>query len=144
MGSAHFILTRIGTMNLSCARQRFGVRGRAQRFTALAWEDSSTSVKPDGSDFKSKAATTQTSPPQSKTWWLFQRFLESEHLPNADVSWGHEPLRIPFIRPSGTFSPIEGEGWDEGVRFRGPGLQTLGQVHSLVWFMESRDLVAAH
>jgi hypothetical protein len=46
-------------------------------------------------------------------------FMESEHLPNADVSWGHEPLGIPLNRPSGTFSPTGGEGWDEGVRFMG-------------------------
>jgi hypothetical protein len=41
--------------------------------------------------------------------------------------WDHEPLGIPFNRPSafakptankpGTFSPTGGEGWDEGVRF---------------------------
>jgi len=35
----------------------------------------------------------------------------------ATVHWDHEPCRIPLNRPSGTFSPIGGEGWDEGVRF---------------------------
>jgi hypothetical protein len=45
--------------------------------------------------------------------------MESENLPNADVSWGHEPLEIPVIRPSGTFSPTGREGWDEGVRIMG-------------------------
>src|SRR5436190_1318016 len=43
--------------------------------------------------------------------------MESEHLQNSDVSWGHEPLAIPLNRPPGTFSPTGGEGWDEGVRF---------------------------
>src|SRR6059036_2301711 len=33
------------------------------------------------------------------------------------MHWDHEPYRIPLTRPSGTFSPIGGEGWDEGVRF---------------------------
>jgi hypothetical protein len=52
--------------------------------------------------------------------------MESENLPNSDVSWGHEPLRIPLNRPAGTFSPTGGEGWDEGVRLMGgENLQSL-------------------
>jgi hypothetical protein len=43
----------------------------------------------------------------------------SEFFPNADVSWGHEPLGIPLSRPTGNFSLTGGEGWDEGVRFMG-------------------------
>ena len=31
----------------------------------------------------------------------------------------HEPVGIPLNRPPGTFSPIGGEGRDEGVRFMG-------------------------
>src|SRR6266513_2293424 len=70
------------------------------------------------------------------------RFMESEHLQNSDVSWGHEPglrksldcrqitfrfmesshgfqpligaMNIPLTRPSGTLSPSEGER--DGVR----------------------------
>jgi hypothetical protein len=41
------------------------------------------------------------------------RFMESEHLPNADVSWSREPLGIPLIRPAGTFSPT---GEKDGMR----------------------------
>ena len=43
--------------------------------------------------------------------------MESEHLQNSDVSWGHEPVGIPLNRPPGTFSPDGGEGRDEAVRF---------------------------
>src|SRR5438477_6098843 len=43
--------------------------------------------------------------------------MEREHLQKLDVSWDHEPVRIPLNRPPGTFSPTGGEGWDEGVRF---------------------------
>ena len=32
----------------------------------------------------------------------------------ATVHRDHEPFRIPLNRPSGTFSPTGGEGWDEG------------------------------
>jgi len=46
-----------------------------------------------------------------------RRFMESL-LGLATVHSDHEPNRIPLNRPSGTFSPIGGEGWDEGVRFR--------------------------
>src|SRR4026208_1503643 len=45
------------------------------------------------------------------------RFMESEHLQNFDVSWGHEPVGIPLNRPPGTFSPTGVEGRDEGARF---------------------------
>jgi len=52
--------------------------------------------------------------------------MESEHLQNLDVSWGHEPVGIPLNRPPGTFSPTGGEGRDEGVRFMESGhLQKL-------------------
>src|SRR5881396_3426343 len=43
------------------------------------------------------------------------RFMEREHLQNSDVNRSHEPVGIPLNRPSGTFSPIGGEGWDEGA-----------------------------
>src|SRR5438046_3889588 len=42
------------------------------------------------------------------------RFMGSEHLQNSDVNRSHEPVGIPLNRPSGTFSPIGGEGRDEG------------------------------
>src|SRR5216117_862631 len=45
------------------------------------------------------------------------RFMGREHLQNSDVNRSHEPVGIPLNRPSGTFSPIGGEGRDEGVRF---------------------------
>jgi hypothetical protein len=55
-----------------------------------------------------------------------------EQVPNVDVSWDHEPLEIPLIRPSGTFSPSGGEGWDEGVRFMGrEELRNLKQTSRL-------------
>ena len=60
------------------------------------------------------------------------RLMESEHLQNLDVSWGHEPVGIPLNRPPGTFSPIGGEGRDEGVRFMeslGPPYETSSIVH---------------
>src|SRR5207249_7159890 len=38
---------------------------------------------------------------------------------NPDVNRSHEPVGIPLNRPPGTFSPIGGEGRDEGVRFIG-------------------------
>src|SRR5207247_2763024 len=44
-------------------------------------------------------------------------FLAESPLGPATAHWDHEPARIPLNRPSGTFSPIGGEGWDEGVRF---------------------------
>jgi hypothetical protein len=33
------------------------------------------------------------------------------------IHWDHEPVRIPLNRPSGTYSPNVGEGWDERVQF---------------------------
>src|SRR2546426_12624745 len=50
-----------------------------------------------------------------------------------------EPKRIPLNRPSGTFSPSGGEGWDEGVRFM-ESLVSLATVHwdrEPVWGMPS-------
>jgi len=44
------------------------------------------------------------------------RFRES-FLGLATAHGDPEPNPIPLNRPSGTFSPIGGEGWDEGVRF---------------------------
>ena len=52
--------------------------------------------------------------------------MESPHDFHA-VHWDHEPVRIPLNRPPGTFSPIGGEGRDEGVRFMG-GLEQLPDV----------------
>src|SRR5438552_930635 len=46
-------------------------------------------------------------------------FMEREHLQNSDVNRSHEPLGIPLNRPSGTFSPIGGEGRDEEAGFMG-------------------------
>src|SRR5947207_2287947 len=51
--------------------------------------------------------------------WMFDvgcssGFMGSEHLQNSDVNRSHEPVGIPLNRPSGTFSPIGGEGRDEG------------------------------
>ena len=53
---------------------------------------------------------------RSKTPRPFGRFAESLHAIFA-AHWDHEPVRIPLNRPSGTFSPTGGEGWDERVRF---------------------------
>src|SRR5438093_13566712 len=44
------------------------------------------------------------------------RLMESPH-DFCAVHWDPEPNRFPLNRPSGTFSPIGGEGWDEGDRF---------------------------
>jgi hypothetical protein len=45
------------------------------------------------------------------------RFKDRENLQGLDAHRCHEPMEIPLNRPSGTFSPTGGEGWDEGVRF---------------------------
>jgi hypothetical protein len=50
-----------------------------------------------------------------------ERFMGRANLQGLDADRCHEPLEIPLIRPSGTFSPTGGEGWDEGVRFMGRG-----------------------
>jgi RNA polymerase sigma factor (sigma-70 family) len=44
-------------------------------------------------------------------------FMESDNLQLLNANQCHEPSQIPLNRPSGTFSPSGGEGWDEGVRF---------------------------
>jgi hypothetical protein len=48
-----------------------------------------------------------------------QQNLEGGCLQFLDVPEGHEPSRVPLNLPAGTFSPIEGEGWDEGARSMG-------------------------
>jgi hypothetical protein len=82
--------------------------------------------------------------------------------PNSEREFSHEPFAIPLNRPSGTFSPTGGEGWDEGVRFmeslhfiltrieamnpmrrvRGPGLQAVGPVPSPGWFLETEKILS--
>jgi|SRR5437867_2577060 len=42
--------------------------------------------------------------------------MESPH-DFCAVHWDREPVRIPLNRPSGSFSPTGGEGWNEGARF---------------------------
>ena len=74
------------------------------------------------------------------------RFMGSEHLQSVDVSWGHEPVGIPLNRLSafakatadepGTFSPIGGEGGDEGVRF----METLHDILVVHWDREPDSL----
>src|SRR5436190_1180398 len=54
----------------------------------------------------------------SKTWRGLPRFMENL-LSHLRMPWENERFRIPLNRPPGTFSPIGGEGWDEGVRFMG-------------------------
>src|SRR5437870_11371759 len=39
------------------------------------------------------------------------------NLQDLDANRGHESVGIPLNRPPGTFSPLGGEGRDEGVRF---------------------------
>src|SRR6185436_6839115 len=36
------------------------------------------------------------------------------NLQRLDRQCDHEPSKFPLSRPAGTFSPIGGEGWDEG------------------------------
>lgn len=55
----------------------------------------------------------------------------TKHRVGFSLSWGEipraaearalslEPVGVPLNRPTGTFSPSGGEGWDEGVRFMG-------------------------
>src|SRR5438552_9614144 len=45
---------------------------------------------------------------------MLQLILKS--LLGLAAHWDHERFRIPLNRPSGTFCPTGGEGWDEGVR----------------------------
>jgi hypothetical protein len=42
-----------------------------------------------------------------------------------------KPSEIPLIRPSGTFSPNGGEGWDEGVRFMESAHFTLTRIWTM-------------
>jgi hypothetical protein len=59
-----------------------------------------------------------------------------ENLQGLDANRCHEPLEIPLIRPSGTFSPTGGEGWDEGVRF-------MESLHFTLARIGTMNLVAA-
>jgi hypothetical protein len=60
-----------------------------------------------------------------------QNLMGRPDLQRLDGQFGHEPLGIPLNRPSGTFSPSGGEGWDEGVRFIGSLDSILARLGTL-------------
>src|SRR5437867_12588536 len=64
---------------------------------------------------------------------MLQLILKS--LLGLAAHWDHERFRIPLNRPSGTFSPTGGEGWDEGVRFM-ESLRSLRPFNGIMnWFV---------
>jgi hypothetical protein len=109
-------------MKLDCARQRLGVRGRAERFTAL---EPTRSPLPGG-ELCFKLSSRGPLLGGAGVGW----FMVSDNLQTLDANWCDEPLEIPLIRPAGTFSPSGGEGWDEGVRFTGADCFGHGSIIS--------------
>ena len=72
MGSLHFILTRIGTMNQTArdvSRQRLGVRQSSAAFVASGGAESARGLA------------------QSKTWRCYERFMESISTEGQDTDW---------------------------------------------------------